>query len=284
MGLVIVSNVRARGLPFLEKDGLLYGAKDANQLFDVARPDCFPRQGASSNGESVMNLSRLGSAGRIAAASGVVLGFSGRGIDLEGVTTVPAGVVLPGNPLATLNQEQNFLICGYFKIPTIAQWVTGSGASQAIVGDATVVGNANNQKQLMRIELVSVGSDANRARIWFRRQTALGQVFNDLTFDAADIPHGEVAQLAMWRTADGAFAQIRSASKRAMRSRTRGANNSVDLTDCQPLFGRTGVTSVQASHHRVYRGFFEDLGASGRDPISVLEDDWARVTRQNLYS
>ena len=284
MGLVIVSNVKTRGLPFLEKDGLLYGAKDANQLFDVARPDCFPRQAAAANGESVLNLSRLGSAGRIAAGSNVVLGFNGRGIDLEGVTTVPAGVVLPGNPLASMNQAQNFLLCGYFKIPTIAQWITGKGASQAIVGDATVVGNANNQKQLLRIELVSDGTDDSRARIWFRRQTAIGQVFDDLTFDAADVPHGEVAQLAMWRTADGVFAQIRSASKRAMRSRARGANNSVDLSDCQPIFGRTGVTTVQTSHHRVYRGFFEDLAVSGRNPITVLDDDWARVTRQNLYS
>ncbi|WP_313178984.1 hypothetical protein [Stenotrophomonas sp.] len=276
MTLVITTDVESadESLPLLERDDYLYGAKGAAHVFDLSNRWCFPRQGPPINGDVVHDLAIDGADGRITMTSGAVIGFDGKGLDFHGVNASPNGVVMPGNPLASLGSNQNFLLCAYVKVPTLAEWLEGNGPMHIFVGDAAFQAQAT-EEQLLQMAFVATTAGP---QIWIRRQTAAGQNFAQISFSPAEVPHGEVAQIAAWRTADGFFGRIRSASKNVPKGVARGANNTAVLSDNQILFGRASISSSTAktTSHTIYRGMFENLDVSQRDAAAVLDEDYAR--------
>ncbi len=276
MTLVITTDVESadESLPLLERDDYLYGAKGAAHVFDISNRWCFPRQGPPINGDVVHDLAIDGVDGRITMTSGAVIGFDGKGLDFHGVNASPNGVVMPGNPLASLGSNQNFLLCAYVKVPTLAEWLEGNGPMHIFVGDSAFQAQAT-EEQLLQMAFVATTAGP---QIWIRRQTAAGQNFAQISFSPAEVPHGEVAQIAAWRTADGFFGRIRSDSKNVPKGVARGANNTAVLSDNQILFGRASISSSTAktTSHTIYRGMFENLDASQRDAATVLDEDYAR--------
>lgn len=276
MTLVITTDVESadESLPLLERDDYLYGAKGAAHVFDLSNRWCFPRQGPPINGDVVHDLAIDGADGRVSMTSGAVIGFDGKGLDFHGVNASPNGVVMPGNPLASLGSNQNFLLCAYVKVPTLAEWLEGNGPMHIFVGDAAFQAQAT-EEQLLQMAFVATTAGP---QIWIRRQIAAGQNFVQISFSPAEVPHGEVAQIAAWRTADGFFGRIRSASKNVPKGVARGANNTAVLSDNQILFGRASISSSTAktTSHTIYRGMFENLDVSQRDAAAVLDEDYAR--------
>ncbi|MDJ1522905.1 hypothetical protein MF545_12465 [Stenotrophomonas maltophilia] len=276
MTLVITTDVESadESLPLLERDDYLYGAKGAAHVFDLSNRWCFPRQGPPINGDVVHDLAIDGADGRVSMTSGAVIGFDGKGLDFHGVNASPNGVVMPGNPLASLGSNQNFLLCAYVKVPTLAEWLEGNGPMHIFVGDSAFQAQAT-EEQLLQMAFVATTAGP---QIWIRRQIAAGQNFAQISFSPAEVPHGEVAQIAAWRTADGFFGRIRSASKNVPKGVARGANNTAVLSDNQILFGRASISSSTAktTSHTIYRGMFENLDVSQRDAAAVLDEDYAR--------
>lgn len=276
MTLVITTDVASadESLPLLERDDYLYGAKGAAHVFDLSNRWCFPRQGPPINGDVVHDLAIDGADGRITMTSGAVIGFDGKGLDFHGVNASPNGVVMPGNPLASLGSNQNFLLCAYVKVPTLAEWLEGNGPMHIFVGDSAFQAQAT-EEQLLQMAFVATTAGP---QIWIRRQTAAGQNFSLITFGPTEVPHGEVAQIAAWRTADGFFGRIRSATKSIPKGVARGANNTAVLSDNQIMYGRASISSStsKATSHVIYRGMFEDLDVSQRDPAATLDADYGR--------
>lgn len=276
MTLVITTDVLSsdESLPLLERDEFLYGASGGAHVFDLSNRWCFPRQGPPSNGDLVNDLAIGGAYGRVAVSTGAAIGYDGKGLDFHGVNASPNGVVMPGNPLASLGSNQNFLLCAYVKVPTLAEWLEGNGPMHIFVGDAAFQAQAT-EEQLLQMAFVATTAGP---QIWIRRQTAAGQNFAQITFNPAEVPLGEVAQIAAWRTADGFFGRIRSATKSVSKTVARGANNTANLADNQILFGRASISSSTAktTSHIIYRGMFENLDVSQRDAAAVLDEDYAR--------
>lgn len=276
MTVIISSDVPVSNtnLPFLQRDSYLYGANEAAHLFDLGRKYSYPRQANPANLDVVRDLALNGADGSVLIPSGSSLSFAAGGFNFTGALASPAGVVMPGNPLAQLTSPQNFMLTAYVRVPAQADWLTGNGPMHIFVGDSVNQAQAS-ERQLAQLAFVST---TNGPQLWMRRQTAVGQNFDTLYFQTDTLPFGEVAQIAFWRTPDGLYGRIRSASKNVTRSAVRGNNNSATLSDRQILVGRASVTSSTArpSTYTVYRSMIEDLAVSGRDPLPTLDADYAR--------
>lgn len=276
MTVIIASDVPVSNpnLPFLQRDSYLYGANEAAHLFDIGRKYSYPRQGKPVNLDVIRDLALNSSDGSVIIPSGSSISFAAGGFNFTNALASPAGVVMPGNPLSKLTSAQNFMLTVYIRVPDQTDWLTGNGPMHVFVGDSVNQSQAT-ERQLAQMAFVAT---TNGPYMWLRRQTAVGQNFDTLYFQTDTLPFGEVAQISLWRTAEGLFGRIRSASKNVTRSAARGANNSATLSDRQILVGRASVTSSTArpSTYTIYRSMIEDLAVSGRDPLSALDADYAR--------
>lgn len=274
-------------LRLTERDELQWGVPDGSvRLFDIAMPYSFPAQSAPVDDSLIRDPARAGGTGLINIPAGESLGFAGGGLDFAGVDAVPTGVFLPGG-IEDIVAEQEFLQCMYVKLPPIGEWPAAASISQMIAGDSVALpGNPAGETQLATIVMVTQDTSATRPRIWFRRQTALGQNFNSLFFGSTEtIPLDELVQLSCWRK-DGVFyGRIRSSGLDVTKSVAAAANNTANLTGRTVCMGRTSISNAAyPSYHTLYRGFIENLAASGRDPAAVLDEDWARTVARVVFS
>lgn len=288
MSMTLLSNTACTDttLPFAERDQLLYGVVDGSvRLFDLAKSYSFPAQAAPVDGSLIRDLARNGSTSIVDIPSGETLAFSGGGIDFTGNDAVPTGVIVPGG-IADIVPAQEFLGCMYVKLPLAADWPTAASVFQVIAGGSVAdQGAPSAGKHLFTINMVTQDTSPTRPRIWLRRQTSVGQNFDALYFSNTEIPLGELCQIAVWRKAGVFYGRIKGASVSVVKSVSAAANNTADLTGHSVIMGRTSISAAaHPSKHKLYRGFIENLASSGRDPVTVLDADWARTVARGVFS
>lgn len=263
---------------------------------DIWGADAGATATAAITGSAVSSLS-LTAGGTLYTGGALVVITGGGGTGATGTATVVAGVVTALNltaggtgytsaPTVTIvPNAQQFLACCYVKLPTTANWMTATNYALPFLGWATSAAGYSGGSDLVQISQSNFGS---LQRVHLARQvngSSVGDVV--LVPNAADF--GSVVQLAMWRNAAGVGVRIRSANGIVAGTSTVTAPN---IGNFSGLTGKAGIGPANwanaigtgAKNWRLYRGFIENLLTSGRDPVAVLDADYARVAARGVFS
>lgn len=270
-------------LATLQRDQLLFGANNGVlELFDIANSYCYDQTTAIATGKAVNNINESGNNGSVIIASGQALSLSGNGVVYDALTA--SGSYINGNAAGPSNiwnggaGDQYFMFCMYCKLPTAANWNTGSAV--AMMQFAANTGNYQNTPDLLLIS-----QDATSNRLSFRRQKAASTI-DSLYVIPTVSDYGSFVQLAFWRNASGQFARLKSANGTVISSSAVSTNNTQDFSATTQKVGYSGtlVGSANSVKWRYYRSFLENLTTSGRDPTTVLDADYTRTIARGVFS
>lgn len=259
-------------------------------LFDFPSSIGWPSQAAPVNGTATANLAttaglmELGD-GSWNIAAGQAPTFAGGGVDFSGATLDPIALVGPAGALQSIYDAANdyFLMGCYIRLPSAADWNTVATIAPFFCCTSGGVGYTAPEADLITLAM------SNTPGITMRRQTAGATAAQiNVTSSMANF-QGQVCQIGAWRNAAGIGLRLKSSLGEQSATAVVGANNAEDFSTKQPRWGvpdsfntlQTGsgnATSHRATHKtRLYRGWIEDLTQSGRNPLTVLDADWARV-------
>lgn len=262
-------------------------------LFDFGFSFSYPGVGAGSpgnpaNGAVVYDIARRAN-GAWRTTGTAAPTFAGSGVDLSTVDAngeQNTGIAGPASALADIwtafgGLSQLFLICGYFKLPSSANW--NASGSLATFFSAAGAGGYASGPDILNLAM------AASTRLSSRRQVAAATHEGEKLITPAAGDFSTVAQIAYWRSATQTVLSMKTAA--SARQNVTGAQlaaNTQDFSALTPLWGcPTPFTSPAAgifSGFRVYRGWIENLARSARDPITVLDADWARVATRAVFS
>lgn len=288
----------AAGLQKFRLDPVLAGDNGGVKfLFDLPSSLGWPDQDAPLSGDVIKNIAttpgimELGN-GSMNIISGQAVAFTGGGFDFTGLTNHPAEVVGPAGALASIHSADNdyFLMCCYMRLPSSTDWNTTNTLAPFFCCTSSQNGWTTPEADLLTVAMGGLSSN-----LTMRRQTA-GATNVNVSITALDNFYGQLCQIAAWRNAAGAGLRVKSALGEQMAIAAVGVNNSENFSGQLPRWGvpisfnnlSTGQ-SLQAAHRathktRLYRGWIEDLSASGRNPLSVIDADWARVQARKTAS
>lgn len=272
-------------IPVTPRDELITGANGGLRfLFDLANGYSYAA-GSPTNGKAVRDLADISAAGSIANPDASVVAGGG-GIDFTGITSANKGIKLPASVLANLFADQEYLVCSYVKMPLLADWpAVSSGLSGTWITatDGTDSYVDSPELALVCCSLTQVGG------VTVRRQTALN-VHSALSLTGCTIHAGLLTQVAFWRTPTECGFRFKSSGGTSVVTGAAGAKNTADFSAKTLNFGPFGSFGYGASvsnwkkGQRLYRGFSENLHTSGRSPVTVLDDDYARTIARGVYS
>ncbi|MCM0590157.1 MAG: hypothetical protein HEQ19_13965 [Gloeotrichia echinulata CP02] len=275
-------------LPLLSKDALIREANGSGSVRAVI--DLGDETGYSSlvasppNGTALNNLTGESSvnANVVVTATGQ-LTYAGGGLDLSS-TTGAGQFVQISNALAGIFSNQNFLITAYYKLPTLANWNTS--ATISTLADA---GTFNVGADLLNINMT------NGPAVTFRRQNGAGPSVQTFTVNLDASDYGKLAQLAFYRTSAGQAALVRTSLENIRWSTSnvggvlaaRGIDNPQDFSANATRVGRasfsTGAAPNGYSGLKLYRFFLVNMNLDNRDPLTLLNRDWARVVSRGQF-
>lgn len=235
-----------------------------------------PAPGAPANGAVIYDIAERGDGAVLLSGAGPIA-YAGGGFDVTATLAAGCAVEAPAAATADLlvpagedDVTQNYLIMTYIKLPEAANWPTGSGISSLFS-----VGNYTTEAALLTL---SMGNGVT-GRISVRRQ--LTGSTNESTLQLTDAgAAGQVCQIACWRNGAEQGIRLKRASGVTKATIAVGADNTQDFSARRAQFGRPvafGGTNAAYNGVRVYRGAIENLARSLRDPVAVLDADWARV-------
>mgnify|MGYP006921314825 CR=1 FL=1 len=208
--------------------------------------------------------------------------YAGGGFDYTNITHAPFGVQGPADAWASIYSAANdyFLWCGYYRLPTEADFKPSGGFAMMFSNTPNTGFHITNVEPFQVAQITSSGK-----KIQFIRQTtggSGGQV--TLSLATSTDYYANMCQLSFWRNASGVGARMKSATAEVSTSAAVGVNNSADFSTLRPTWGHAAEPNISfnsedlaATNYRSYRGWLEDLSVSGRDPLVVLNADWARV-------
>lgn len=278
-------------VPILERDDILIGDSDGVRfLYDLANSFCYT-PGTPTNGKAVNDLGQISAAGSIVNPTGQ-LAAGGGGLDWTSVANGSgnrSGLIIPNSVVADLWAAQNYMIVAYVKLPAAADWPIGNGYDTTIFSHATA--SWASAAELMAIGFAGNGSASIGIRANRQRAAATAEV-NDSGIGTAALHGGLVAQVAVWRTAtDELKLRVKSSAGTTNGTVTFGANsdNTQNFSAQSHGFGNLGTfgqyeIATHGNGLRHFRGFIENLATSGRDPVTVLDADYARTIARAVYS
>ena len=258
-------------------DPILHGANGGiRSLFDLASVASWPSRVAPIDGDTVGDLSGSGDLSAMVAAGSSGVAFNGGGFDFASVVPAsarPFGVRGPTGSLASIYSAAHdyFLVCGYYRLPSA--WNTSS-SMLCLFTTASVRNAYLEQPDMLTFGLLSPN------RFSARRQTN-GSTVAQTNSPALDNAHlGKVAQIAVWRNATEFRFRIRTTAGTVLGpSEAVGVDNAGDFSAQRPSWGLTIAFNAadQPNDLRLYRGFVDDLNLDNRDPVAILDADWATV-------
>lgn len=215
--------------------------------------------------------------------SGQTLNFVGNGADFTSLTAKGASIEIPANAASAIyNNSQYYLVCFYVKLPVSGDW-NSNAYVPIFCWNKTTNGWAGG------VDMVTCGMSTNTGvkQLLFWRQTASGAAESVGAFSPVPSDFfGAICQISMWRNAAGQGVRVRTPTSVNNLTKVVGSNNSADFS------GQTGVLGVgpaiwpaaawsggylTAHNFKIYSGFVEALGISGRDPSTVVDGDYARL-------
>lgn len=308
MAIVGVPTINAPGVPvdttrpFPYKDNVLRSAGNASVRFlaDLAFPLCYPgglptgrpAAGNPIDGSVIYDVASRGDGSVIIPAGSLT--YAGGGFDFtnaQGLTgSRNCGIAMPASVLADIwtaysGASQQYLFTMWVKLPSLANW-NNSTTLVSIAGDLSYLAGASlfivAQKQGGLIEV--------------RRQTSASNydVTNVLTATPNSDQYGNVVQIAVWRNASGQGLSITGgAGAPVIVTTAAGSDNTQNFSANQFFLGRNGSSFMAGSPTavlscfsgmRVYRAMMENLARSGRDPLTVINSEYADVTSRAVFS
>lgn len=276
----------APGLTKLRRDKVLEGDNGGVKfLFDLSWAWSNLRAGSNPlDGDTIRDISEHGD-GAVSIAAGQSVGYLGGGFDFSALTADPAVVMGPAGCLASIYAgSQYFLICGWARLPAMADWNTNAVLTPLFetsgLGGGFQVGP----------DLLTVGQ-ASLPQFTTRRQTDGATADNRNLIPNADF-YSKVVQWGVWRNATGQGLRLKSQTAEQVSTAAIGALNTGNFGGNRPRWGVpdafnnvAGIPAHKlAAKARLYRGFVEDLQVSGRNPIAVLDADWGLCQSMAAFS
>lgn len=308
MAIIGVPSLSAPGIPADPtrprpvRDPLLSGVANSGVRFmaDLAFPYCYPggaptgrpAAAAPTNGAVVQDMTDLAN-GSVVIPAGTV-GYAGGGFDFTNAQGVGAaatwdvGIQMPASVLSDIytafgGKSQRYLFTCWVKLPALADW-NASGTLLAFAGD---------RSYLTDVSLFVLSMKAG-GLIDVRREVAANTAdTTTMTIQPAAGDYGTVVQIAFWRADSGQGLRLRSANGTVLVTRAVGADNTQNFSTNQFTVGKNGRSFAGASGtavlqalngFRVYRAFMENLARSGRDPATVLDQDYTFVRDRAAFS
>lgn len=274
-------------LPILQRDQLLYGANNGVlSLFDIANTFCYDQTTAVSNGKTITNINESGNNGSLVIASGKTITIGGNGVIYNELTDknsyVNGNAAACANIWASGTGTQYFLFCMYVKLPTLANWNTDAIAF-SMLQFAADTGDYRTIADLLTL------TQTNGGGLAFRRQKAVNSI-DVLGITPVNADYGSFVQLAFWRNASGQGARLKSENGTILTTTTTNAANSANFSTASQKIGSVGTFNVPSASNanavkwKYYRSFIENLVTSGRDPVTVLNEDYARTIARGVFS
>lgn len=262
-------------------------------LFDLGFPYSYPggpienrpAPGNPVNGATIYDVVDLEDGSFASSSTGTV--FSGGGFDFSGVSDRFHEVRGPQSSLASIipSSQQQFAIYFYVKLPTLADWYSGTGIIPLFCT------NGNSQGYAGAPDLATIGFVSGGQLRAARSTTAVGTAeTRTLTVPAGMA--GRVTQILYYRTNGTTELRIKNSGGMVSSAAASGATTNLDLSACIPRWGicqalwdfSTKPSLATAKRWRLYRGFIENLLTSGRDPIAIADEDYRRVVNRNIFT
>lgn len=295
----------SRALPV--RDPVLSGGINSSVrfMFDLAFPWSYPggspigRPNAADPVDAavIYDMSERSNGAMIEPAGTVT--YSGGGFDFTNCQALSTGaqrnngIIMPASVLSDIwtsygGNSQYYLFSAFVKLPTLANW-NAAATLLSFAGDAAYT---SVPSIFTMAQLSAAGGGPG---IQVRRQVAAAtyDTTNQLTLTPASADYGSVVQIAHWRNASGQFLRLKSANGTILITRAIGSANTQDFSANSFCVGRNGVAFGGASStavlsalsgFRVYRAFMENLARSLRDPVAVLDAEYAAVTARSVFT
>lgn len=262
-------------------------------LFDLGFPfsypggpiDGRPNAGPPSNGSVIYDVAEIENGAFATSSSGTT--YSGGGFDFAAVSDRYHELRAPMSALGTViaSSAQHFAVCFYARLPTLADWYSGTGIIPLFCT------NGNAQGYAGAPDLATIGVRSGGQIQAARSTTAVGTT-ETRTVTVPDGMAGRVSQILYYRNGSNTELRIKNSGGILTSSGASGAPTSLDLSACQARWGvcqalwdfGSKPSLSTAKKWRLFRGFLENLGTSGRDPIAVADADYQRVFARGVFS
>lgn len=277
------------------RDQLLAGHNDGVRfLFDLDFSWCYPggassgrpAAGAPAAGQAIHDIAERANGSYLRQGSTPVANYAGGGFDFSPITKNPFGVKGPTDAWDTIHSAPNryFLWVGYYRLPSEADF-NSSNSNIDLFGNTP-----NNGTYITNIDPLALFQiqPASQKLLVIRRQIAVGaSPANASLLELAPTSDhfGTMCQIAYWRNESGQGFRVKSVDSELVSTASVGAETALDFSGLGPVWG-VPITPdngpleagyLNATNYRLYRGWLEDLGMSGRNPLAVLNADWQRV-------
>lgn len=276
-------------VPILPIDQLTVGANNGVRfLFDLANGFSWT-PGVPIQGKVVNDIAQI-SSNAIVNTSGGTLANLGNGIDFTN-STGRAAVTVPAGVIADLWADQYYILCAYYKLPLEVNFPAAGAAGRHTTMFTAQSGDTDNFDNSPEIGMAA-WDNAVFGRLRFSRPinngTGTGESIN-IDMRTPTNHAGLLVQVALYRTSVGWYARMKSSAGTTLGSNTNtNVKNTYDFSAKAYNFGPSGsmgITTTSARNGlRLYRGFIENLQRSGRNPVTVLDDDYARTVARGVYS
>lgn len=270
--------------PFRKRDPLCSGDNDGVRfLFDMAFRWCYA-DGTATATKGVRDVAERADS-TLTVVAGNPIPLVSNGLDFSGITVPGTFVGVPASVMADLFAEQLFLICFYMTAPTSADWFIGTRC--------LFQGSAAPSSYVTSPDIGMIGYGGGSNSIIARRQTSVNNYVALSASPGAINAYGQLTQVAMWRTADEFGLRLKTVDGQNGQTAAAGAKDTADFSTAVGAFGvpkgfwtTAGLTAdeLDAVKFRLHRGFVENLARSGRDPVDVLDADWARQINRAVFN
>lgn len=243
------------------------------------------------NGDLIRDVTESGNdANVLASTSPSLFNYAGGGAftstEIQSGTTHNYALVNTTGNLSGFTQTTQYLIVAYMKLASTENFRPNGESISAYISAC----NSNSVNYSNGTELVLFGTTplngSGVGALTARFQNALGSV------DRVDIelPTGvglyddDIVQVALWYDGSNAYMRVKSELFEQTES-VPHTGNTLDVSGNSVKFdtssGQFGGTSVP---HKLYRCALENLTVSGRNPITVLDADFARTISRGVFS
>lgn len=283
MLVIKTSGVSSRpNLPVLRRDPILDGDNNGIRfLFDAAFKYSYAGGNPTAN-TPIRDVSEHENS-RFVLANGQTVTYQGGGFDFSALTVPGSYVEIPAAVGADLRAEQQMLVALYVKLPARSDWLTAENSSRPILTWRT---SLTTDPEIVSIQ---TSRAASRDYIQARRRNSSGGLDTiNLPMDTAW--YGSVVQVGYYRKGTNQSLVVTGAGAPMFQVSIASGPNAVE--DWSAVTGKFGVgpyggaIGVGGNPHRmrIYRALIENLQRSGRDPLTVLADDYANTMARGVFS
>lgn len=196
------------------------------------------------------------------------------GADFSAVTANGNVVKSPTTALADIySGDQHFMIGMWVVLPASGDFNTSGSLAPFFCSSPNASGYTATA------DIVTIAQQ-NGGLVSARRQTdGATAVAVSVTLDSA--AYGKLALIIFWRDADGVGLRIKTSASDQTSTGTVGSDN---VTDFSAQSARWGVTKAftgtvtSVANWTLCKGWVENLELSGRDPATVFDAEYERVT------